>query len=119
MLVTCIIINIVYVYYSISRGYFTFTWPLHLLRTCAKIFVTVLFLPMLEMMMTIFQCKHANGTLINIYTVDMECFKGVYFLHLTLAIIISLIFICICIIVSLTFFEIDDSEESSSSRYNI
>ena len=46
-LVSCTILNIAYVSYSISRSYFTMTWPLHLLRNVAKIFVTVLFQPML------------------------------------------------------------------------
>lgn len=44
--VTLVIINIAYVSYSFSRKYFTVTWPLYVLRTIAKIFVTILFMPL-------------------------------------------------------------------------
>ena len=45
--VTLVILNIAYVSYSFSRKYFTVTWPLHVLRNIAKIFVTFLFMPLL------------------------------------------------------------------------
>jgi len=46
VMVFLMILNIAYVSFSISRSYFTITWPLHLLRTCAKVIVTILFMPM-------------------------------------------------------------------------
>ena len=45
--VILVILNIAYVSYSFSRKYFTYTWPLYVLRNVAKIFVTVLFMPSL------------------------------------------------------------------------
>jgi len=67
-------------------------------------------------MISIFQCHIVNGVQVNIYSEEVVCFTGVHYLHLTVAIIICIIFISFSMIVALTFFEIHDEEESSSAR---
>jgi hypothetical protein len=58
--VSLVIINIAYVSYSFSRKYFTITWPLYVLRNVAKIFVTILFMPLLELFLSIIHCHDAS-----------------------------------------------------------
>ncbi|MDR3546667.1 MAG: hypothetical protein P4M11_00065 [Candidatus Pacebacteria bacterium] len=47
-LVLLVIVDIVYVLFSIARKKFTFIWPLKALTAFCSIFVTVLFLPLLS-----------------------------------------------------------------------
>ncbi len=47
VLVTIVIANIFFVYYSFRRQYFTVTWPLYVLKSIARIICTVLFVPFL------------------------------------------------------------------------
>jgi hypothetical protein len=120
--VSLVIINIGYVSYSFSRKYFTVTWPLYVLRNVAKIFVTVLFMPILELFFSLFNCVHeseavphrllatvATNTTSNLYinniSNDIVCFQGSYYVHMLISLIVSILFILICLIVALTFFE--------------
>lgn len=44
-LVLIVIVNAFYVYYCFRRKYFTYTWPLYVLKSIARIICTVLFFP--------------------------------------------------------------------------
>jgi hypothetical protein len=52
-----IILDIVYVFYSFKIKKFTITWPLAVLRSVTSTFVTVLFLPITETLMSIIACE--------------------------------------------------------------
>lgn len=58
-----------------------------------------------------------------IYTMKLvesiQCYSGFYFLHMLCSIIVGLIFVVICLIVALTFFECSDEEENLTAKYYI
>lgn len=118
--ITLVIINIGYVSYSFSRKYFTATWPLYLLRTIAKIFVTGLFMPLLELIISIFHCiKDKAGTKwINHANADLECYTPIHFLHMTIGLIVTILFILISLFVALTFFENSEFTGGDSAKEN-
>jgi len=65
--------------------------------------------------MTIFDCEDVNGTKINVYTSKIACESGIYFIHITFAIAVSLVFVLVSLIVSLTFFDISDHDEDNTT----
>jgi len=121
--VTLVIFNIAYVSYSFSRKYFTVTWPLYVLRTVAKIFVTILFMPIfgkilfiLELFLTTLHCVQ-YGDVVATHIGHIKCFYGFHFLHIFCAIIVAIVFVLICLICALTFFECSNEEEDLTAKY--
>ena len=118
--ITLVLINIGYVSYSFSRKYFTATWPLYLLRTVAKIFVTGLFMPLLEVNLSIFHCiRSDDGTQwVNHANEQLVCFTPIHFLHMSISFIVTIIFIVISLCVALTFFENSENSGGDSAKEN-
>ena len=104
--ITMILFNIAYVSYSFNRKYFTVTWPLYILKTVAKVFLTALFNPLLELTLSIFVCeKNDNGDYYLEVNKKIKCYDPAYFIHMSLGTIITICFMIICLFVALTLFE--------------
>lgn len=116
--VSAVIANIFYVSYSFNRKYFTQTWPLIVLRNVAKTFVTILFMPILELFISIFVCNKNNddGLYYNSIATDLICFRGAHFVHMFIALIISIVFFIICVIVAINFFECSEIGEDIEAK---
>lgn len=112
-----VILDICYVSYSFTKKKFAFVWPLQVLRSVCGLFVTTLFLPLLESFISIIHCMKGNGREIlqdstggatglylNMFP-TVQCWTGAHIIHATFAIVVAAIFISICLIVSLTFFD--------------
>jgi hypothetical protein len=56
-IILLIIVDIVYVSYSFSKKKFRFTFPLVVLAQVVPLFVTVLFLPITEVLMNMVECE--------------------------------------------------------------
>lgn len=52
-----IIADIVYVSYSFSKKRFRFTWPLVILGQIVPLFVTVFFIPITEILLSVVECN--------------------------------------------------------------
>ena len=116
--IACIILNMIYVSYSFSRNYFTTTVPLIFLRKFSKVFVTVLFMPILELFLSIFICKYDSktGKQKNIFANEMICYEGVHFIHMIISFVISVFFLIICIVIALNFFECSETTEELEAK---
>lgn len=101
-----VILDIFYVSYSFTKKKFSFVWPLQALRSVCGLFVTVLFLPFIEAFTSMIDC-HADeeGALVNIYFESFPCWTGQHIIHATFAIVVSIIFILVSMIVGLTYFD--------------
>ena len=130
-----IIINFVYASFSISnQGHqFSFTSPLTLLQYVCLLLSTVLFQPLLEMLLSMVSCVttvvtlNANGdsastvliqagsttsqtfTTQNILVLSMfnnvQCFQGAHILHGIIAIVVSLVLTTLTILIVFLYFE--------------
>lgn len=56
VIILLIIIDIIYVSYSFTKKKFKFTFPLVILAQVVPLFVTVLFLPITETLLSVVQC---------------------------------------------------------------
>jgi hypothetical protein len=56
LIILLIILDIIYVSYSFSKKKFRFTFPLVILAQIVPLFVTVLFLPITETLLSVVQC---------------------------------------------------------------
>lgn len=118
VLVSLVIVNIAYVSYSFSRRYFTHTWPLYVLSKTAKIFITILFIPIISLNLSIFVCvkNEKDGKYYNKTSPKLICFDGFYVIHMITSLIISVIFFIICIVVVINFFECSECEEDIEAK---
>lgn len=118
ILVVCLtIIDIIYVSYAISKKKFSFLWPIRALRSVCGLFVTALFLPLLELFFTILQCQdNGKGVMVNLTAPDIVCWQGMHILYAASAIIVSSIFIVISVFVAMTACDVSWDDENPSSR---
>ena len=117
--ITMILFNIAYVSYSFNRKYFTVTWPLYILKTVAKVFLTALFNPLLELTLSIFVCeKNDNGDYYLEVNKKIKCYDPAYFIHMSLGTIITICFMIICLFVALTLFENSEKNGGESAKEN-
>ncbi len=128
MLVVLVILDIVYVLYSISRKKFTFIWPLKALTGFCSIFLTVLFLPLLsipfrllriELFVSMISCKKSatSADYVHTYYPEITCWRGAHIAHAIMAIAVSAVFIVIALIVTLTFYEARAFTSNAGARY--
>lgn len=122
-LVILVIINITYVSYSFSQNRFGAVWPLRVLRSVVSFIVTVLFMPIFELFISMLECEEEpdeNGVIhsMNHYAHGLICWQGQHYVHSILAILVSVAFVIICIVVSITYYESKTSQGNHSARLN-
>ena len=118
LIIILLIANIVYVSASFSKSFFSSTWPLYVLRKGLKILLSVLFFPLLNLFISIFNCVN-NGTIMyNYYVTDMVCFSGFHFLHLFLGVLASILLISITFTTALLYFELNDKLDDKMAKIN-
>lgn len=129
LLVLLVILDMVYVLYSIARKNFAVVWPLKALTSFCSIFVTVLFLPLLsiftdfytkiELFVSMLTCvKSQNGKyFVHSFYSETICWQGAHIAHAVMAVVISIVFILISLIVTLTFYETKQFSGNAGARY--
>ena len=142
-LVCLVILDVFYVSYSFSKKKFAFVWPLQALRSTCGLFVTVLFLPLLggsfffaffvfvffgcyfvfwclfffvELFSSLLCCINKDGNLVHSTFTEVKCWDGIHILHASFSVVVSCIFICISMVVALTYFETKGTSNDPSAR---
>eukprot|EP01022_Parablepharisma_sp_SALTPOND_P033551 TRINITY_DN88_c0_g1_i1.p1 TRINITY_DN88_c0_g1~~TRINITY_DN88_c0_g1_i1.p1 ORF type:complete len:1755 (-),score=211.95 TRINITY_DN88_c0_g1_i1:16687-21951(-) len=118
MIICLVILDIIYIGYSFSVKRFTVMWPLYILRSTCSLFVTVLFMPLIDLFTSMVQCDYIEGKWVHYAFSDVVCWQGMHILHGTVALIVTGIFVVICCIVGLTFFESKNEPTDPSARVN-
>ncbi|CDW77649.1 UNKNOWN [Stylonychia lemnae] len=93
--------------YSFSRKRFAYVWPVQALRSSVGLFVTVLFMPFLE--------ENGPGWFLDAFH-DERCWVGSHIIHASISSAVSLVFIAICVIVSLTYYDNNITSNDFSAR---
>ena len=118
LLVLLVIVDIIYVLYSMARKKFAVIWPLKALTSFCSIFVTVMFLPLLKLFVSMISChKNDDGVFVHNYYVEERCWEGLHILHAIMAVVVSIVFIMISLIVTLTFYDIKTLSANAASKY--
>ncbi|MDR3582384.1 MAG: hypothetical protein P4L67_03890 [Candidatus Pacebacteria bacterium] len=117
-IVCLVVIDIIYIGYSFSIKRFTIMWPLYILRSTCSLFVTVLFMPLIDLLTSMVQCMYADGRWYHYAFNDITCWQGSHIIHGTIALVVTGIFVIICTIVSMTFFESKDEPTDPSAKIN-
>ncbi len=99
-LLILIIFDIIYVAYSVGRGFFSMMMLVHILKYLLYILTTILFLPFLRLFLSLFQCTVEKKHLI---VSKMNCFTGLHYLHSFLS-VISMIILLVLVAFSIIFF---------------
>ena len=118
-IVVFVVLDIIYVSYSFSKKKFAFVWPLHVLRILFSLFITIFFLPLFDYFISLLNCVYdSNGNYVHAYFSNVQCWNGIYILHAVIAIVMSIVFVVICLAVSMTYFECRSTSNDPTSRYN-
>jgi hypothetical protein len=118
LMVGLTIIDIFYVSYAISKKKFSYLWPIKALRSVCGLFVTALFLPLLELFFSMMACeRNDNEELVNTTAPDIVCWKGLHILYSVSAILVSSVFIVISVIVAMTYFDASWDDENPEAKY--
>jgi hypothetical protein len=121
ILVLLVVINIAYVSYSFSRNRVDSVWPLKILRSVVSFIVTVLFMPFFDILTSMLECEEKVDSqgltkIVNHYAPNLVCWKGEHYVHATFAIIADVIFVIICLVVYIFFYESNSSTKDHSAR---
>ena len=97
-----VVIDIFYVAYSFKRKRFSMLWPLHLLRNVVDLIVSVFFLPITEVLISIVECEtdEETGKRVHSSFPEVECWKGFHIMHALLGLIVTTILVTIAIVVA-------------------
>lgn len=118
LIVILVICNIIYVSISFSRNYFTYTWPLIVLTNVAKFFVTILFMPIFELFLSMFVCYYNDelGEFRNSITSEIVCFQSLHIFYMVISCLVSIAFLIICYVVAINFFEFSELCEEIEAK---
>lgn len=122
-IILLIIIDIIYVSYSFSKKKFRFTFPLIVLAQVVPLFVTVLFLPITELLLNVVECKQivsSSGVQQWVLTSfpDVVCWTGWHLFHSSITLLFVAIFVIISSVVGLALFEPRMTTKKLTARQN-
>jgi hypothetical protein len=117
-IILLIIADIIYVSYSFSKKKFKFTFPLVILANIVPLFVTVLFLPITETMLSVVQCQNNNGVWTMSSFPSVVCWQGWHLFHALIALLFIALFVVISTVVALALFEPRMTSRKLTARQN-
>ena len=126
LLIVLLVIDVIYVAYIISsKNKSGAVWPMRLLRSVVSFIVTVMFNPMVEFLLAILECsdkdEHGNqlGYYQNYNVDDMHCWTNTHFtVMVALSIISTIVFVIICTVVQMIFYETKTSDKITGAKTN-
>ncbi len=117
-----------YAAYLFSHKQFTVMWPFHILRAVCSLSITVLFYPFigtplaltaLDLYSSMFKCEDGTDGVSRHYAfAGTTCWKDLHILHGVAGIVAFVLFVVICLVVVLCFFETKISSSDPSARAN-
>ena len=124
LLIVLLVIDVIYVAYIISsKNKSGAVWPMRLLRSVVSFIVTVMFNPMVEFLLAILECsdkdEHGNqlGYYQNYNVDDMHCWTNTHFtVMVALSIISTIVFVIICTVVQMIFYETKTSDKITGAK---
>jgi hypothetical protein len=71
----------------------------------------------LDLLISIFNCdKNSTGELVNYFVPTIVCWSGTYYIHVIFSVIVSVLFVFICLIVQLTYYETKSSTQNQTAK---
>lgn len=117
-IILLIVIDIIYVSYSFSKKKFKFTFPLIILAQVVPLFVTILFLPITEILLNVVQCQKTNDIWHMVNFPEVVCWEGWHLFHTTITLLFVTLFVIISTIVALALFEPRMTTKKLTARQN-
>lgn len=121
LLIVLVILDIVYVSYSFTKKKFRFTLPLVLLAQIVPLFVTFLFIPIMEFLTNIINCNPSDSdpnVQVMQFFPTVVCFEGTHLIHASITLFFVSIFVFISTIVAMTLFEPRMTSSTIMARRN-
>jgi hypothetical protein len=72
----------------------------------------------LETFTSMINCVSKNGVLVHVSFPELQCWTGMHIIHATFAMVIAFVFIIICLVVILTYFDSQSTSHDIAARVN-
>jgi len=122
-LITATIFLIFYAQYSMQRSNSVLLWSSKLLSIWISMFITIFYLPFLEILFAVLECTNTSDGLVFDRDNSIKCFQGIHWIHAIFSIIFIVFAVAIGILFSLIFYEnrMQAGDETSrlSSYYEV
>ncbi|CAD8157654.1 unnamed protein product [Paramecium octaurelia] len=102
--------------YSINKSKSSFTWPIIFLRFLINLFLQVLYMPIIDLLLSMLSCQtNQNGVLVH-QLFDVECWSNIHIVHAIVAIFGTILFFVLCTLFSLLYYESRYLPHEASSK---
>ena len=118
-MIILVILDIIYVSYSFNKKKFRFTLPLVLLAHIVPLFVTLLFIPVTEFLLSVISCGPSDNdpsVQVMSFFPTVVCFEGEHLIHASITLFFTSIFVFISTVVAMTLFEPRMTANTIASR---
>lgn len=102
----------IFISYSVVSHKFIITWPINLLRFLFLVMIWIGFLPFLEAFLIIFECSTEMQEIMG----ASSCFTGLQIFFMIFSVCFIILYILICLMISLYFVETKEIPENAFSR---
>ncbi|CAD8203560.1 unnamed protein product [Paramecium pentaurelia] len=102
--------------YSINKSKSSFTWPIMLLRFLISIFLQALYMPIIDLLLSMLACQTDQNGVLKHQLFDVQCWSNIHIVHAIVAIFGTILFFILCIIFSLLYYESRYQPHEASSK---
>lgn len=116
LIVLTVIFNLLYLSYAIGQKHSVSQCYLKCLRIVCNLCVTNLFLPFVELFLSMLNCNSKNGN-VNSVVNELECWKGLHILYCVSAVIVAILFLLMTTIAVTVLSDISWNNKNSLSKF--
>ena len=112
--------NFVYLAYIFTKSIFSNSWNVVITKYSCKLIISCLYLPLLMLFFSIFNCNSELNTDTETYMTfanNIKCYSGFHYLHILIGVIGILMLIIFGVLISLTYFESLPKFKGRNSKY--
>ncbi|CAD8075781.1 unnamed protein product [Paramecium primaurelia] len=104
--------------YSINKSKSSFTWPIILLRFLISIFLQALYMPIIDLLLSMLACQTNQNGVLKHQLFEIECWSNIHIVHAIVAIFGTILFFVLCTLFSLLYFESRYQPHDASSKFS-
>ncbi|CAD8168019.1 unnamed protein product [Paramecium pentaurelia] len=108
-----------YIGFNVKKRKEENSWILMILKIIINLFLSILFLPFIDIFISIIDCQNdSNGNYVHYYFPNQQCWKSAHIIHGIIAIIMIVFFYGFCIIFGVIYYESKFISEQANSQQN-
>ena len=111
VIIVIMVLSILYIAYAYYKSNVPYTLPINIIRTIIYFWITILFLPIVDYLASIWNCDNNQ----HVYFPSLKCWTGFHIIYAISAFFAIVIFVTMCFVITMIFY--DCRMNSSDSTY--